>query len=54
MPYLSCPAFDRAVSLSDDLAVEEGVEAVDLGQLLIRPAPLHQHVHVEVDHLTCT
>jgi len=44
------PPSDRLMTSGHELWVEERVEAVDAGHVVLSTA-LHQQIHVEVDHL---
>ena len=48
--HFACPPLDRWVTAAQQLGVEESATSVGLAVALLLP-PLHQHVHVEVDHL---
>ena len=45
-----CPALDARMPVAHELGVEESVEGVHRWRVVALPA-LHQHVHVEVNHL---
>ena len=44
------PALDPGLAGRHDLGVNKRVEGVD-GWMVVRLSPLHQHIHVEVNHL---